>query len=157
MRTFASLSLMALLVCGVAVAEQPSPTPDAKTQKVLKQLMGRWEIEEGVNQGRELSEDDLEGTVVIVDKQYIRTIDRDQKERYKAIYKIDASKDPIQINMTSAMKGVPPAQSLGILELEDDGEEWELCYALPGNPRPKDFESEEGSKVMLFEMEKEDD
>lgn len=128
---------------------------DQPASEVLQKLIGVWEVEEGVNQGEEIPEDELEGTTMKIDKNTMITYDRDKKEKYRATFTLDVSTKPISIDMTTLMKGMPPAKSLGILKFEDD-DEFEICYALPGAERPKKFESPLGSRIMLFEAEKED-
>ncbi len=122
---------------------------------IVKTLSGRWTIDEGYNQGRELTDADLKGNIVMFDKNYIVTYDKDENEMYRASYTINTSTDPIQIDMTSKMEGAPPAMAMGILKIEkdDDETEWTLAYGLPGSERPKTFKSPKGSKVMCFEME----
>jgi len=125
------------------------------TNNIEKRLAGVWEIEEGVNQGEELSEEELEGTTMVVRGDTIITYDKDENEKYRAIFTIDASKRPIHIDMVTYMKGRPPTKSAGILKFEEP-DEFVLCYALPGVDRPAKFESPSNSKIMLFECERED-
>lgn len=122
---------------------------------VLKHLQGVWEIEEGVNQGKSLSEADLKGTTMVVKDKMIVTYDKAKKETYRASFTLDTTKKPFQINMITQMKQFPDAKAFGILRFDGD-DEFDLAYALPGAPRPSEFKSPSGSKVMLFEMEKED-
>ncbi|WP_199169930.1 TIGR03067 domain-containing protein [Rhodopirellula bahusiensis] len=128
---------------------------DEHTQPMLKRLAGVWEVEEGVNQGEEIPEDELEGTIMKIEKDMIITYDREQREVYRAQFTLDETKKPVQIDMITEMKGMPPTKSFGIIKMEE-GDEFEICYALPGADRPKEFKSPKGSKVMLFEAERED-
>lgn len=150
-RTIATLTLIpSLFITSLATADS-----DRKDAKIEKQLAGVWEIEEGVNQGEELSEDELEGTTMVVKGDTIITYDKNKKEKYRAMFTIDASKKPIHIDMVTYMKGRPPMKSLGILKFEED-DEFELCYSLPGEERPSQFKSPKDSMVMLFECDRED-
>jgi uncharacterized protein (TIGR03067 family) len=150
-RTFAALTIIpCLFIASIATADSYG-----KDAKIEDKLAGVWEIEDGVNQGEELSEDELEGTTMVVKGDTIITYDKDKKEKYRAMFTIDAAKKPIHIDMVTYMKGRPPMKSLGILKFEED-DEFELCYALPGEDRPTKFKSPEGSKIMLFECERED-
>lgn len=114
-----------------------------------------WKLDDAVNQGRELPEDELDGVVVKVEKNVIVTLDKDAKETYRATFTIDPSKSPIQIDMTTKRKDRSEAIALGITRFDEE-DEWELCYALPGNPRPTKFASPKSSNIMLMEMERED-
>ncbi|TWT95678.1 hypothetical protein [Neorhodopirellula pilleata] len=58
--------------------------------------------------------------------------------------------DPHTITMKSTTPGQPSATAMGIYRLEDD--KWTLCYALPGNERPKKFKSTEEDHTMLMVM-----
>jgi len=142
---------VALAIAGfatVACAEESSET-------LIQKLAGVWEVEEGVNRGEEIPEDELEGTTMLVEENTIITYDPDRKEIYRATFTLDTSTDPISIDMTTKMKSLPQTRALGILKFEED-DEFELCYALPGSDRPKNFESPKGSEIMLFEVEKEE-
>jgi len=140
----------------VAIAFTPVYAEDpGSPQDLTKKLAGIWEIEEGVNQGVELSGEELDGTTMVIKGKTIVNYDRDQNETYRATFTLDTSTKPIQIDMIAQMKGVPPANALGILKF-DESDEFEICYALPGADRPADFKSPVGSKIMLFECEKED-
>lgn len=128
---------------------------DQPTSEIMRKLKGVWDVEEGVNQGTEIPEEELEGTTMKINKNTIITYDRDENEVYRCTFTLDVSTKPISIDMTTTMKSMPPTKSLGILRFEED-DEFEICYALPGGERPKKFESPKGSKIMLFEVEKED-
>lgn len=149
-RRICSLLSIAVLAVSPAFADHHN-----EADTVLKKLQGVWEIEEGVNQGTELSEDDLEGTTMVVKDRTIVTFDKDKKETYRATFTLDVTKTPIQIDLTTEMKNVPKSKAMGIVKFEED-DEFELAYALPGANRPKEFESPKDSKIMLFELEKEE-
>lgn len=145
-----ALIIQGFFATSAALADQPQEANDVK-----KLLAGVWEIEEGVNQGEEIPEDEIEGTSMVINADTIITYDKDKKEKYRATFTIDTTKEPICIDMVTYMKGRPPMKSVGILQFEDD-DEFELCYALPGFDRPTKFESPKDSKIMLFECERED-
>ncbi|TWU06327.1 TIGR03067 domain-containing protein [Stieleria varia] len=156
-------ALAALLVVSpVATAQEAKQ--EAKRDSISSKLQGRWEIVGGVNQGRDLSAAELDGTYVTVARNTIITFDRQDKQRYRAVFRLDESMSPIHITMTSVPEHPPSnelksvdqvdnAIALGILKF-DGQRKWTLCYALPGTDRPEKFESPKGSKVMLFMLEK---
>ncbi len=146
--TTAILGILTFPIVGITSA-------DDNVDSIVKKLAGVWDVEEGVNRGVPIPEDELEGTTMKVDKHTIITYDRDANEKYRSTYTLDTNVSPIAIDMTTEMKGMPPMKSLGIIQFDGD-DEFHLCYALPGADRPKTFESTEGSKTMLFELEKED-
>ncbi|WP_236623535.1 TIGR03067 domain-containing protein [Rhodopirellula baltica] len=147
-------TMLAVLPCLLFASVVPVQA-DEHTQPMLKRLAGVWEVEEGVNQGEEIPEKELEGTIMKIEKNMIVTYDREQREVYRALFTLDETKKPVHIDMTTEMKGMPPMKSFGIIKMEE-GDEFEICYALPGADRPKEFKSPKGSKVMLFEAERED-
>ncbi len=154
-----------LLVLSLIVADaNVGLAQDDVDDNAAKKLQGRWEITGGFNQGRELTEPEVAGTYVTVTANKIVTFDRNQQQTYQAIFRIDEDEDPIEITMTSVPVN-PPANELktedqvinavaqGILKF-DGKSKWTLCYALPETDRPKKFQSPEGSKIMLFTLER---
>lgn len=142
-----------------------SGTKSGSTAKVdkdefMKKFIGTWDIDEGYDQGREIPEEELEGTTTVITKDSITTYDRDKKETYKATYKLDFSHEPVHIDMTATMEGRTMI-ALGIIEFEyldlDGDNEFTLAYSLKPGERPENFESPVGSKIMVMEMEQDDD
>ncbi len=128
------------------------------------QIQGRWEVVAGVSQGRELLPAEFDGTYVAITVNQIVTTDRDENQRFKAIFVIDESKSPVQITMTSIaedmVEDTPPkvkqptnSVASGILKIVTPSQ-WILCYALPGAEPPTAFDSPVGSKLMLFKLER---
>ncbi|WP_417744940.1 TIGR03067 domain-containing protein [Rosistilla oblonga] len=162
-RFITRLTALTLLATCSPIALADDGKKDAKlNDSVMQRLQGRWEVVAGVNQGRELSEAELKGTYNTVATNTITTYDRNEHQRFRAVFSIDSAEDPIQINMTSVPQKSTVAKrdlkvltedivAAGILKFEGD-DKWTLCYALPGNDRPTKFESPEGSKVMLFHL-----
>lgn len=135
---------------------------DPKKIDVEDRLQGRWELVAGVNQGRKLAPAELAGTYVTVATNTIATYDRNQKQRFNAVFSVDAEKTPVEITMTTVPEGAPtnsPGEPVtvteqiasGILKFSSE-DKWTLCYALPGADRPKNFKSPRGSKILLFEF-----
>ncbi|MGB7344965.1 MAG: TIGR03067 domain-containing protein, partial [Pirellulaceae bacterium] len=148
-------ALATLFVLQLCASAEDKPNDTA-----IEQLQGRWEIVAGVSQGREMSEAEVDGTYVTITTNKITTYDRDERQRYRAIFRIDESKKPMHITMTAVEKNAPTnklkladritnAVSSGVLRFDGQGK-WQLCYALPGFDRPEKFESPVGSKNMLF-------
>ena len=80
------------------------------------------------------------------------------KDRYKtekgaevlfdSTYTIDPSKSPKEIDMVGTEGELTGKVAPGIYLI--DGESLRICYVMPGLPRPKTFESAEGSQVFLI-------
>lgn len=142
--------LLAALLCTPlsGFGEEKNTQESVDRTRPAEQILGFWKIVKGINQGEEMSREELEGSRVLVKRYMMITYDRDQKERYRATFKIDDSKKPMHINMTSMVEGRPPVESVGIIKIDKD--RWMICYALPGEPRPEKFESTEDGRTMLF-------
>ncbi len=164
MRTKQVLSVLviaAAFLCGSVLGE------DKSGGSIESQLQGRWEVVAGVNQGRELLPAEIEGTSVSVTVNQIVTFDREENQRYKAVFVMDESSSPAKIDLTSVTddaveKQLPTKKdptyvgALGIVKMVSPGK-WMLCYSLPGADRPSTFESPVGSQIMLFTMSKQVD
>lgn len=125
----------------------------------MKKFIGTWNIDEGYDKGREIAEEELDGTTTVITEDSITTYDREKNETYKAKYTLDFTHDPVHIDMVSTMGG-REMKALGIIEFEFldlDGEnEFTLAYSLKPGERPESFESPEGSMIMVMEMEQDD-
>ncbi|GAA5509611.1 TIGR03067 domain-containing protein [Novipirellula caenicola] len=162
-----------LMATAIAVGISFSATSHAdekSSDTANERMQGRWKIVEGVNQGRELSKQELDGSTVSVTANLIVTYDRDQQQRFQAVFTVDDSQDPMHITMTSVPDTARPSEvarekqdrpadqaqetmTSGILKF-DGKNRWVLCYALPGAERPTEFKSPKGSKIMLFTLQK---
>jgi uncharacterized protein (TIGR03067 family) len=68
-------------------------------------------------------------------------------------YKLDAKKDPAEIDIMPPAEREKQGKIEGIYKL--DGDELQLCFGRgPGAERPKKFESPEGSAVMLMTLKR---
>lgn len=147
------LRLVATIV-GIALINTPT-LADHHGSDLVKKLAGVWEIEDGRNQGESLTEEDLEGKVIIKGNEIV-SYDKDEKELYRATFTVNPDADPIEITMTASMRG-KTLESLGILKLEEKDDEMWLCYGLPDSPRPTEFKSPGDSRNMLFELQRKKD
>ncbi|WP_372899353.1 TIGR03067 domain-containing protein [Stieleria sp.] len=143
---------------------EEKPAREKPNDTLTEKLQGRWEVVSGVNQGRELSELEVEGTYVTISINRIVTYDRDDQQRFRAVFRIDSSTKPAKITMTSVPQLARPSEidpppkpdtavAEGIIRFDND-HRWTLCYALNGADRPKDFQSPKGSKNMLLTLER---
>ncbi len=149
----------AVLTTALMFLAAPVMADPPTTAEIMKKLIGRWETDECVKFGVEVDDDELEGVTVIT-ADTITTYDAEDKETYKATYTLNTLTDPMQIDMVATMGG-RQMQALGIIKFEwldlDGEDEFELAYSLTPGQRPTEFESPEGSKIILLEMEEEDD
>lgn len=124
--------------------------------KVMKKFIGAWNIDEGVNKGERIPEEELENAITVITKDTITSYDADRNVTYQAKYELDTQTDPMQIDMVSQRQG-KEFTALGIVQfdtLDLDGEdEFQLAYSLKEGERPKKFESPKGSAIIHLELE----
>ncbi|MCA9134765.1 MAG: hypothetical protein KDA45_16470, partial [Planctomycetales bacterium] len=108
--TLLALTLTALHL-GQTTGQEPVQAPatqeTAAQETAAQRLQGRWEVVRGVNQGKELTAAQLQDTYVTIATNTIVTYDRDQNERFKAVFTIDESKRPMEINMRTVLPNAP--------------------------------------------------
>jgi len=66
---------------------------------------------------------------------------------FDSAYTIDPAKDPKQINMVGTEGDLAGKEAQGIYAV--NGDLLQICYVMPGLPRPETFESPTGSKAFL--------
>ena len=66
---------------------------------------------------------------------------------FDSTYTIDPAKAPKQINMVGTEGDLAGKQAQGIYTVNSDL--LQICYVMPGSPRPERFESPTGSKAFL--------
>ena len=66
---------------------------------------------------------------------------------FDSTYTTDPTKSPKHIEMVGTEGAMRGKSALGIYELDDD--KLTICYTMPGNPRPTEFESKLGSGAYL--------
>jgi uncharacterized protein (TIGR03067 family) len=132
------LFLGILFVALTASAAAQDPASDD-----LKRLQGTWRMTSVVIDGKKVHEDDLKHmTVIFRGDTYI--VKNEGKEVEKGTQKLDPTKTPRAIDahvLEGADKG---KDQLGIYELT--GDTLKICFAAPGQERPKEFSSHPGSK-----------
>lgn len=148
-----------------AVAKSESKKPPLMRVDIIERLQGRWAVVDGVNQGRQLSAEELEGTYVTIKTNVIATYDADKNARFRALFTVDETKKPFRITMDSIEKGKTTAPhskevkqaydpiSRGIIEFKGPDTVL-LCYHLPGGEQPKKFAAPKGSKLMFFKLQR---
>lgn len=138
-------------------ADEPVPGTDPKLRGsggivADANLAGTWNLIRSVNQGKKSDQEETRGSEVIVRENEMSVFDADKNELYRCEFKFDTTSEPYTITMKSTTPGRPAAMALGIYRLEDN--KWTLCYALPGNQRPKKFKSTKEDHTMLMVMKR---
>jgi uncharacterized protein (TIGR03067 family) len=118
-------------------ADAPATDSDAAD---LAKMQGDWMVASLTNDGIKLSNDEAQ-TLFRTVKGNRFTIFRFSKPLNQGTFKIDATKKPKTIDSMGSKPNSKPI--LGIYEF--NGDTLKICNALPGMPRPTDFEAKPGS------------
>jgi uncharacterized protein (TIGR03067 family) len=142
MRTRASLLFTALLL----VAAAPAALRDDDAKKDLDKLQGEWIIVSMERDGQQMPKEQLEGFKRTV-KGDEYTVTRNGETLAQGKYKLDPTKKPKAIDaMTKNQEGQDVTMQ-GIYEF--DGDNYKVCFAMPGQPRPTEFKTSENSGRTL--------
>jgi uncharacterized protein (TIGR03067 family) len=134
-----AVAVVALVSAGAGVGED-----DVK--KEMTQLEGAWSMVSGVASGQALPKEFVE-TGKRVAKDGETTITLRGEVFFKARFKIDPSKTPKTIDYDMTEGPTTGKTHLGIYER--DGDTVKFCFGAPGQERPTDFTSKEGSQRTL--------
>ena len=107
-------------------------------------MQGTWNLVSAMDDGEALPEDKVKQTTIVVQGDTFRfpRLAEDPTAR-AGTFKLDETKNPKEIDSTSTEKEV----ALGIYELEANN--YKVCFAPAGKPRPAKFTSERGSGQIL--------
>jgi uncharacterized protein (TIGR03067 family) len=139
-RTLSLAALAALtLTVGPLSAEDNSPAT---------KLNGGYTIVSGERDGKGLPEAEVQGIVVRFSDGTVTVTDKDNKETYAATYRLDPSKKPCAITMTSTQAPTKGEVAQGLIEKNEDTVR--IIYALPGAKPPTGFKTKQ--KQLMFVM-----
>lgn len=118
--------------------------------KLTQELVGTWQAVSAVVSGQSLSGDTV-NTIRLILTATRFTTRRGSETLFDSTYTADSTQSPMHIEMIGVEEfaGKP---ALGIYELK--GEMLQLCYKMPGFPRPADFESQDGSGAFLITLKR---
>ncbi len=139
---------MAFLATCFAAAADDKPPTDYK--EFMANLKGEYSIVSGEKFGKEEPAERIKGTMVRFTQDTVIVVDKDKKQTYAATYKIDPSKKPMSITMTSIAAPNKGETATGLIAL--DGGKLKLIYALPKGEAPTDFKTKD--QQLMFVMEK---
>jgi len=129
---------LSLLFIGVLLFAAPAD----EEQKELDRLQGEWKVERVESGGRSVVPPAEASTLIVERDKFIPGHNREDVARVK----LRPDKMPAWIDLTD--RG---GQTMtGIYRL--DGDQWDICLARPGKPRPTDFQTDGGvtSRVMVL-------
>jgi uncharacterized protein (TIGR03067 family) len=137
--------MMTLGLATLLVAVAQARTDDKKEGDT--KLEGTYTIVSGEKEGKPEPEERIKGTMVRFTADTITVTDKEKKETYVAGYKLDTSRKPWVITMTS-QSPVKGEVAKGLIE--KDGDTVKLIYAEPGGEAPTDFKTK--NKQLMFVM-----
>lgn len=141
-----------IALAGSLAIAQDAGTRSAGGDKscTCEDLVGRYTIVSGEKDGLKEPEERIKDIVVTFTKDKVVVVDKDKKERYSASYKLDSTRNPATIIMTSKVEGEAGEIARGLIKKE--GDELHLIYALPTGEIPSGFKTRE--KQLMFVMKK---
>ena len=147
------LALAALGAGGLAyrtlAADKPAAAREDTAKADLEKLQGTWLLVSMEMGGQKAPEDEVKGYTLVV-KDDKATVSDGKGNTQEAVLKLDAGKDPKEIDMTVDEGGKAEVHK-GIYKLDKDG--LTLCKSHPPDERPAAFASKEGAKwpaVFVF-------
>ncbi|OWK43784.1 TIGR03067 domain-containing protein [Fimbriiglobus ruber] len=131
---------------GLLLVSANAPADDAA--KDLEKLRGTWLLVSAERDGKKLPEDEVKKTKISFEKDAF--VFPDAKEigtSHKGIIKVYPDKTPKWMDSTDTTETGKDSLSLGLYAL--DGDDYKVCFAPPGKPRPTTFSSKPGSGHIL--------
>lgn len=113
-----------------------------------KDIQGAWKIEKAIRGGKDMPAEEREKTSLEFKdgKVLVHIGDRDEKP---AEFKLDPKTTPRNISISPEGRD---KSHLGIYELK--GDTLKICFSLEDGNRPNEFESKEGSKIVLLVLKR---
>jgi uncharacterized protein (TIGR03067 family) len=130
----ATLAAMAMVVLCLSAR-----AADDEAKKDQDQLQGDWSLVSGQRDGQDIPEDFAKSLKRNV-KGNMTTVTRDGEPLAKGSFTLDPTKKPKTIDIKVEGMDMPVH---GIYELE--GDTLKICYAAPGEERPKEFAAKAGT------------
>ncbi len=113
-------------------------------------LVGTYQIVGGEKNGQKIAPEKLKDNRVRFTDGAVAVLEGDKKEVYAATYRLDTSKKPWSIMMTTTLAPQAGQTTKGLVE--HDGDTLKLIYALPGGKTPTEFTAGEGQ--MMFHLKR---
>jgi len=120
------------------------PSPGKINQ--MKTIQGNWICLSAVVDGKSLPEETTRQLRLIISDERYKT-EKGGQVLFDSTYHLNSSANPMQIDLLGTEGDLAGKYGEGIYSL--DGDNLRICYTMPGQPRPKEFESPADSKVYL--------
>lgn len=142
--------LMPLSAVKLAIAQEA----EAKGVVVERDLVGLYEMASGEKNGEKLPPERIKGNKVRFTESKIVATDNDNSETFTCTYKLDSSRSPAVITMTSTVTGQEGQVAKGLIQSE--GDQLRLIYTLPNSlEAPTKFKTQEGQLMVVLKKVKE--
>jgi len=117
----------------------------------LKKLEGTYTMVSGEKDGKNVAEQTIKIAKLVLkgDQHDVKIGD----DTFKGTHKVDPSKKPKTIDATDTDGPFKGKTVYGIYEL--DGDTFKVCFAKPGEDRPKEFSTKSGTGHMLHVWKRE--
>jgi uncharacterized protein (TIGR03067 family) len=136
------MRLVAVLIV-FSIAGSVPAGGDKAAKKELKKLEGTWVLVSGEKNGKELPEEILKNSkLVIAGNKHIVNIG---DERFVGTHELDPSEKPKTIDAVDGPDKIK--KMFGIYEVK--GDQFKVCFAEPGKDRPTEFTGKEGSGCFI--------
>ena len=114
-------------------------------------LDGTYKIVSGEKDGKPEPKDRIEGRIVVIKGNRITGTDKDKKEFFACTFKVDTSKKPFALTMTSA---APKKGEVARGVIEQDGDTVRLCYGIPGAVSAEGVLDHQGRELLRPEEDR---
>ena len=138
-------AVMLLAALYLASAPTPPPKPD---KEEWKRLNGTWEVVNVVTDGVTTWPSRRGPAITMMFKDGKYAVKTNNENDAEGAAKVAPRDSPRSLDITPATGPNKGKTFLGIYEFR--GDTLRLCFALPGKPRPKAFQSKEGSGHILI-------
>jgi uncharacterized protein (TIGR03067 family) len=127
--------------------------PDVDDDSKAPAIVGEWTIKSGVRAGENIPNERLTSVVTVTKETFTIPAGPD---KFVMAYTLDASQDPMRVDMEIKSGPVPTGKAVGIIKVDGEGT-MTLCYDPMGANRPESFEATADNGCFLFKMEKKAD
>ena len=154
-RSHLSLVAVGVLLAALATIVLADDSKDDAIKKDRKGIEGTWRVVALEVDGVKSEEADAKKNTVVNGDDGTWTLSAEGNDICKGTSTIDPTKKIKTIDFTVTEGEGKDGQHLGIYELGENTRK--LCFAAPGDQRPKDFSSAAGSNHILVTFEREKD
>jgi len=136
----------AFLTSILAVIQFTAGSPSLGEINQMKTIQGNWICVSAVIDGKSLPEETTRQLRLTISEKRYKT-EKSGEVLFDSTYSLNSSSNPMQIDLLGTEGNLAGKHGEGIYSV--DGDILRICYTMPGQRRPKEFESPVNSKVYL--------